>query len=546
MLPGRELSIDWMLKALARRRWLLIGPLFLGVMGGLLFSRWQPSLYRSDAVIQVVPQRVPESYVSSTVTERVEDRLRALAQQVLSRTQLEKLITEFNLFPDERQKYPLEDVIQLMTERVLIEPLATTQTSRRESQSEAFRVSFDYQDAVVTQKVVEKLASFFIDTNARDRGTQADQTSSFLEAQLTDARSRLEAQEKKLKTFRERNSGRLPTQTQTNMQGIQNTQLALQAMVESAARDRDRKMMLERLYTDAAADAQAGSPALAPSSPAASSAGDAASKLPADATPRQRLEAARNLLSQMELRLSPKHPDVIRARRLIADLERRAAAEELQRPLSPDAGGDRPASQEETRRRDRLREMRAEIESLDRQIAFKEGEEKRQRAEIAAYQARLESVPGIESEWVALTRDYDTLQATYRELLSKSENSKMAASLEQRQIGEQFRVLDPPRVPLKPHSPNRLKINLVGTLAGLGLGLLLVGVSGYRDSTMRSEADLLGAIDLPLLALTPFVTTEADLRRERRGRWIVSVAVVVACAGTGALFWFLQLWKFVV
>ena len=53
--------------------------------------------------------------------------------------------------------------------------------------------------------MVEQLASFFIDTNARDRGTQADQTSSFLEAQLTDARSRLEAQEKKLKTFRERN-----------------------------------------------------------------------------------------------------------------------------------------------------------------------------------------------------------------------------------------------------------------------------------------------------------------------------------------------------
>ena len=114
MLPGRELTIDSTLKTLARQRWLVIVPLFLGVMGGLLYSRSQPSLYRSDAVIQVVPQRVPESYVSSTVTERVEDRLRALAQQVLSRTQLEKLITEFNLFPEERQKYPLEDVVVLM------------------------------------------------------------------------------------------------------------------------------------------------------------------------------------------------------------------------------------------------------------------------------------------------------------------------------------------------------------------------------------------------------------------------------------------------
>jgi polysaccharide chain length determinant protein (PEP-CTERM system associated) len=551
MVPGRELTIDSMLKAFMRRRWLLVGPLFLGVLGGLLCSRWLPSLYRSDAVIQVVPQRVPESYVSSTVTERVEDRLRGLAQQVLSRTQLEKLITEFNLFPDERRTHPLEDVIQLMTRRVLIEPVDTAQASRSQSQSEAFRVSFDYQDPVVAQKVVERLASFFIDTNARDRGTQADQTSSFLEAQLADARSRLEAQERKLKDFRERNSGRLPTQTQTNMQGIQNTQLTLQAVVESGARDRDRKLMLERLYADAAADSPADAVAPAPSSPAASSpagssAGDFASKLPANATPRQQLEAARNLLSQMELHLSPKHPDVIRARRFIADLEKQVAAEDLQRPLSPGAAQDLPASPEEIRRRDRLREMRAEIESLDRQIAFKDSEERRMRAEIGAYQARLEAVPGVESEWVALTRDYDTLQASYRELLSKSENSKMAASLEQRQIGEQFRILDPPRVPLKPASPNRIKINMVGTLAGLGLGLLLVGLAERRDSTMRSEADLLGVIDLPVLALTPFVTTEADLHQQRRRRLIVSVAVVVVLVGTAALFWFLQLWKYVV
>jgi polysaccharide chain length determinant protein (PEP-CTERM system associated) len=533
-----------MLKALVRRRWLLIVPLFLGVMGGLLFSRWQPSLYRSDAVIQVVPQRVPESYVSSTVTERVEDRLRALAQQVLSRTQIEKLITEFNLFPDERRTHPMEDVIQIMTERVLIQPLVTAQTSRSQSPSEAFRVSFDYQDAVISQKVVERLASFFIDTNARDRGTQADQTSSFLEAQLTDARSRLEAQEAKLKTFRERNSGRLPTQTQTNMQGIQNTQLALQAVVESGARDRDRKLMLERLYTDAAADQSAG--AAAPASSAAPSSGDITSKLPANATSRQRLEAARSLLLQMEPHLSPKHPDMIRVKRAIADLEKQVAAEDLQRPVSPDAATGQPASQEEIRGRDKLRGMRAEIESLDRQIAFKDGEERRLRGEIGAYQARLEAVPGIESEWVALTRDYDTLQATYRELLSKSENSKMAASLEQRQIGEQFRILDPPRVPLKPNSPNRLKINMVGTLAGLGLGLLLAGFTEYRDSTIRSEAELLGAIDLPVLALTPFVTTEADLLQQQRWRRIVSVGVVGVLAGTGVLCWVLQLWKYVV
>jgi polysaccharide chain length determinant protein (PEP-CTERM system associated) len=540
MLPGQVLTVESIAKLLQRHKWFLVVPLFLGVLGGLLYSRSQPSLYRSDAVIQVVPQRVPETYVSATVTERVEDRLRALAQQVLSRTQLEKLVTEFNLFPEQRQRMPLEDVVELMRKRILIEPLAAAQTSRRDSQSEAFRVSFDYEDAAISQKVVERLASFFIDTNARERGSQADQTSQFLEAQLADARSRLEAQEKKLEVFRQRNSGRLPTQVQANMQAIQNTQMALQAMVESLARDRDRKLVLERLYNDATADL----PASPPASLAAGASGPPA--LPSNATPQQRLEAARTLLTQQETRLSPKHPDVIRLKRLIADLEKQVAAEELQRPVSPEAGLEVPANQEEARRRDRLREMRAEIESLDRQIAFKESEEKRLRTEISSYQGRLEAVPGIESEWIALTRDYDTLQEKYRELLAKSENSKMAASLEQRQIGEQFRVLDPARVPLKPHSPNRLQINAIGTAAGLGLGVLLLALVYYRDSTLRSEADVLGAIELPVLALLPMVVTEEDSRRQRRRGRLTVAMVATVCLATAALFWVLRLWKFIV
>ena len=542
MLPGQQLTFESVLKLLRRNRWLLIVPSFLGILGGLLYSRSQPSLYRSDAVIQVVPQRVPETYVSATVTERVEDRLRALAQQVLSRTQLEKLITDLGLFPKDRERMPLEDVILKMTGRVRIEPLTTGQTSRRDTQSEAFRVSFDYEDPVMAQKVVEQLARYFVDTNKVDRGRQADQTSLFLEAQLTDARGRLEAQEQKLKVFRERNSGRLPTQMQTNMQAIQNTQMTLQGLVGSLETDRSRKLMLERLYADAAAELAAGA-----SAPVAGAGGSAVAGLAPNATPQQRLEAARAQMATMETRLKPAHPDMGRMKRLIEDLEKQVAAAEAQKPVSPDAGqAGPPTTAEEARRRDQLRDMRAEIETLGRQIAFKEGEEKRLRALVVEYQSRLEAVPGIESEWIVLTRDYDTLAETYRQLLAKSENSKMAASLETREIGEQFRVLDPPRVPLKPHSPNRPQINLMGAAAGVGLGVLLIGLTYLRDTTMRSEADVLGALDLPVLALLPYVSTKTDVRRARRRKHLVTAAVAAACVGTAALVWYLRLWGYVI
>lgn len=547
MLPGQAFTIEWALRVLRRRWWLLAGPLFLGILGGLLVSRWRPILYRSDAVVQVVPQRIPDNYVESTVTARVEDRVSSIAQQVLSRTQLEALIVEADLYPKERRARPIDDVVTLMTKRISVTPLEAYQPVARQPAVDALRISFDYGDPRVARDVVGRLAGFFIDRNAKERGAQADQTSTFLEAQLADALARLKAQEKKLEVFRQQNSGRLPTQTQANMQGIQNAQMALQSVVESLARDRDRKMTLKLLYSDA----EAGPPpaaAVPVTSPPTESPADAAFRLPAEATPRQRLEMARTALSQLQLRLSPKHPDVIRTKRVIEDLEKQVAAEDAQPSATalPNVRPDRAGSPEEMHRREKLREMRAEIDSLDRQIAFKEGEERRLRRELNMYQARLEAVPGIESEWVALTRDYETLQKSYRDLLSKSENSRIAASLEQRQIGEQFRILDPPRVPLKPASPNHLVINAVAALAGLVFGLLLVWLVEYRDSTMRSEADVLGAVDLPLLVLLPYVTTEADRRRDLKRRLALSAGAVGVSVATAALFWFLQLWNFIV
>jgi polysaccharide chain length determinant protein (PEP-CTERM system associated) len=541
MLPGRQVSIGGLLNALRRWRWLVIVPAVVGIMGGLLASRFLPSLYRSDALIQIVPQRVPESYVSSTVTEGVEDRLRAISQQVLSRTQLEKLVTDFNLFPEERGKLPMEDVIVRMQSRVTIEPVAVARTpAQRNSESEAFRIAFDYEEAATAQKVVERLASFFIDTNARERGTQAEQTSAFLEAQMADARTRLEAQEQKLKDFRERNAGRLPTQAQANMQAIQNAQLSLQAAVESLARDRDRKLILEQLLNDAVADSEA------TASTSTGGSADPVTGAPAGATPAQKLEAARAALAQMETRLSPKHPDVGRMKRVIEDLEKQVESAALQRPLGgDDTAGERPLSADETRRRDRIRQQRVELEALDRQIVFKTSEERRLRGVIAGYQSRLEAVPGVESEWVALSRDYETLQATYRELLSKSENSRMAASLEQRQIGEQFRILDPPRVPQKPFKPNRRQINTMGAAAGLGLGLALVGLLFFADSTVRSEADVTGAVDLPVLVLLPYVTTADDLAKQKRRRWLEIVAAVLLLTAIAAVVFALKLWRYV-
>ena len=79
-----------------------------------------------------------------------------------------------------------------------------------------------------------------------------------------------------------------------------------------------------------------------------------------------------------------------------------------------------------------------------------------------AIRPRVDAVPTRESELIAITRDYDTLQTLYRSLLAKKEDSKIAENLEQRQVIEQFKIVDPPHQPERPFSPNRPLIDLGG------------------------------------------------------------------------------------
>src|SRR6185503_2047576 len=109
---------------------------------------------------------------------------------------------------------------------------------------------------------------------------------------------------------------------------------------------------------------------------------------------------------------------------------------------------------------------------LDRQIASKEADVARLRQAVSDYQRRVEAVPGHESELTDLMGDYETLQKSYASLLAKKEESKISANLERQQVSEQFKILDPARLPQKPFSPDRLQITLAGAAFGLLLGVM--------------------------------------------------------------------------
>src|SRR6187431_818883 len=114
MIPGKSYAPEDFLRIAWRRKWLIILPAVAISVGVVMYTRTLKDVFRSDTLILVVPQRVPESYVRSTVSTRIEDRLQTISQQILSRSRLERTIQDFNLYPDLRKTELMEDIVERM------------------------------------------------------------------------------------------------------------------------------------------------------------------------------------------------------------------------------------------------------------------------------------------------------------------------------------------------------------------------------------------------------------------------------------------------
>lgn len=491
------------LDILYRRRWWLGLSIFTAWAVALVLSLLLPAKYKSETLVLVEQDSVPTQYVTPNISIDLQQRLRSLTEQIMSRTQMARIAAEDHLYGSQPGQTVSEVTVNRMRADItidLIKPAGQAEVS-------AFKIAYSAPNPALAQKVTGQLAFLFIQNSLRDQQQLSEDTTQSLDSQLAAAQKEMEKQDGLLSEFKRQYPGELPEQTMGNVQILAGLQDRLGAATVALHQAEQQNLYLASML--------------------------GASRKPGDTSPLQiatpldlQIEKMKEDLATLSTHYTPRYPDVVHLKEQIANAEkaRRLAqnSPEATPGQSPGGTGSRseraisPGSQLESQLKANeleIQNRRQEVKSLERQIG--------------QYQGRLNLSPLRQQQLAEISRNHEQARANYDSLVAKKQQSGMATDLAKRRQGEQFHMIDPPSLAQAPYWPNRLRFSGIGLLAGLLLGLAGIAFLETADARIYSEDDLKRWVEVPVIATIPPLTTAAEIKQRGRSR-VIEIAFASA------------------
>jgi polysaccharide chain length determinant protein (PEP-CTERM system associated) len=516
------------LRIFSKRKLVIIISFLFVFFGAGVYTVVTPVQFKSTTTILVIPQQVPVNYVKSTVTQGVESRLTTIREQITSRTILTKVMEELGLFAMQRKGMLQEAAVEMMKNRIEIVDFQEKKGPGTVPGTMAFSISFIHEDPKLAMLTASRLASSFIDEDLKSRERQAVGTSKLFDSELKETKAKLDAQEEKVKRYKMQHLGELPQELQTNLSTLARLQDQYRMNADSIRSAEQTKLFLQMQLS--VNDKSAQSIVRADGREEIDTSQSSAQSLVTELTSR------RNQLAELSVKYTKRHPDVIRLRKEVEQLEKKL--EGMPTSLRSSNDNKKNVSSSDTympltgREKEEFRRLKAQIVSTESEIgALKRDRDNIQR-KIAAVQAKVDQAPRREQEMIGITHDYENLRKTYDDILRKKQEADISQELEVRQKGEQFQILDPANLPEKRFRPKRMNILAFALLMASALGF--GGAIGLEkmDLSLRGVTDFKHFFDLPILACIPILeNNEIDRRHKFRRKaalaGIVSFAFVL-------------------
>ena len=240
-----------------------------------------------------------------------------------------------------------------------------------------------------------------------------------------------------------------------------------------------------------------------------------------------RLARLRQALVALRMKYTDLWPDIVQIKDEIARLEKQMAD-----PKSKPKTAEIPPTPEVMR-------LQGMLKSPETELALTKTDEQRLRKSMDSYQARIDETPKNEQEFQELTRNYETTKDLYQNLTKRFEEAQLAESMEQRQKGEQFKILDSAVPASSPTAPRRDRLLIVSIVLSLALGAGAIILAEVLDTSFHSASDLRAHVGIPLLVSIPRILTDHDVRRQRwRFRFVATGVVLSVLVVAGSAYFF--------
>jgi polysaccharide chain length determinant protein (PEP-CTERM system associated) len=479
------------LKLLWRRRYFVLVPALI-VTGALGYSvNKLPNVYESRTTIIVDPPKVSASYVQPVNQIDLNSRLNSIQKQVTSRTELQRLINRYNLYPElMARSTPIELVIDEMNRFIYVQPYSAA------SGIYAFQISYRGPDPRTVRDVTAELAARFIDANSDETRRQVYTTIDLLEGRINEVKTELEKIESARAGFLVTNPDAVSGQEQNMLGQMNSLSMIRQSQQNSVDSLRSQITMSEQVLGNLKTQDN-----VEPDAPLA--AGQIEGQL------RSRRAEYEAQMKQLLITYTEKYPEVIKLKVQIDSVNR-----ELE-DLKNKTEQERLAKRAARTNNPQIAQLDIKLTSDRRDLQRKEAELEQTNRQLAELQSRLRNSPILATEATKIERDYNTLRKRYEDLLSMRDNARFGAKVINDFSGETFRMADPANLPEAPSSPKRNMLYPMALLLGLLTGLIAAAAIEARALlTIRDARDVTHYTQLPLLITVPKITTEQELRRQ--------------------------------
>jgi uncharacterized protein involved in exopolysaccharide biosynthesis len=530
----RPPDIEDYIDMLRRYRSWILGPTFTGLVVAVVIAFFWKDTYLSYATLRITPQQIPDKIVPSMLSLQMAERVQGMETEIRSRTVLSDIIQKpsLDLYKKERDRMPLEDVIQNMNKNLKITAVSMGGGDRR--YGSAFQIQFTYPDRYKAMMVVRELVTRFQEQIFNVQKSQVKLTADFVNSELKTAKDQMDSKLGELTKFKMENQGRLPEQVTVNVSQKQTLEVQMLNINQQIGRLGQEKLLLENKLQQIKRDIEYQSANL---ESVVAREGPAAVKNQKLIDLHTQIMNKRAALASALNFYGENYPEVQQMKASIEELEKQESDLNKQDQIqqqnnAPQVTVQRIRNPQAEKALNDLRAEQANTQTLYASAQYEIDQANKEVAEIqkqiAECQRRIAEAPMSAQRYDQLVQDANLARQKYDDAQKARAATETAQNMEERKAGENLELLDAPNLPTAPTEPHRWAWAGAGTLLGMIAGMRLAAIREVKDASLKNLKDVRAYTNLPVLSSIPLLENGLLVRRKRRLMWLAwSSAIIV-------------------